>query len=174
HGPSAQAQSPEASPVFDLWFIAADGSVKAKVWDEVGMWSNPVWHSQGVAFGRATTPLQSVDSRYRLSTVDWDGSNPRTIFPTGEQPGPTFPEMAWKPGGEAMIFVYQNNLYLVGPDGAPPQPLTSDGQSHRPVWVAEPAPPVTPSPPLTATTGLTQTAKPAITNTLSATTTITP
>ncbi len=136
HGPPLQDEAPEASPVFDLWLLAADGSLKVKAWEQVGMWSNPVWHPQGIVFGRAINPLNSVDSPYKLTTVDWDGSNPQLLFPQGGEPGVLLPEIAWEPrlGGRSFVFVNRNNLFLHHRDGTPPQQLTSDNQSHRPKW----------------------------------------
>lgn len=136
HGPSLQDETPEVSPVFDLWLLAADGSLKVKAWEQVGMWSNPVWHPQGIVFGRAVNPLNSVDSPYKLTTVDWDGSNPQLLFPQGEEPGVLLPEIAWEPhlGGTSFVFVNHNNLFLHHGDRTPPQQLTSDNQSHRPKW----------------------------------------
>ena len=157
HGPPVGSERPEASEVFDLWLLSADGSLRAKVWEQAGMWSNPVWHGEGIAFGRAVNPLRSVDSRYTLMTMDHDGSNPRRLFPpTPDQIGLQFPEVAWQPGGKAAIFVYQNNLFLLTADGTPAHPLTTDGQSHMPRWVIPPSP-VNPSPVLTGSVPLTAT-----------------
>jgi hypothetical protein len=175
HGPPLQNEHPEASQVFDLWLIAADGSVKAKVWEQVGMWSNPVWRTDGIAFGRAINPLRSIDSQYKLTTIDWDGSNPQLLFPLTEEVGLDFPELAWRPGGKSTIFVYRNNLYLLEKDGSLPQQLTTDSQSHRPEWAIPPGlSVVTPSHPVTSSTNLTQTV--ALTNNkvISFTTLITP
>lgn len=140
HGPPLQDEAPEASPVFDLWLLAADGSLKAKAWEQVGMWSNPIWHPQGIVFGRAINPLNSVDSPYKLTTVDWDGSNPQLLFPLEGEPGVLLPEIAWEPrlDGRSFVFVNRNNLFLHQGDGTPPQQLTSDNQSYRPEWVIPP------------------------------------
>ncbi|RME41443.1 MAG: DUF348 domain-containing protein [Caldilineae bacterium] len=157
HGPPTGDERPEASEAFDLWLLSADGSLRARVWEQAGMWSNPVWHGEGIAFGRAVNPLRSVDSRYTLMTMDHDGSNPRRLFPpTPDQIGLQFPEVAWQPGGESAIFVHQNNLFLLTPGGAPPRPLTTDGQSRMPRWVIPPSP-VSPSAVLTGSVPLTGT-----------------
>ena len=178
HGPPLQNESPETSPVFDLWLLSREGELKAKVWEQAGMWSNPVWHQQGIAFGRATKPLSSVDSRYKLATMDWDGSNSQVLFPLGPEPGVVLPEIVWEPQepqakGGSFLFVKQDNLFLSKRDGASPQQLTSDNQSHRPEWVILPnlasltiptqpthriAPAITPTHSITSTPIMTNTA----------------
>lgn len=155
HGEPADNQPPETGEAFDLWLIAADGSLKAQVQDQTGMWSNPVWHAGGVAFGQAVTPAQSATSRYKLATMDWDGSNVEVLFPRADEPGTSFPEMAWLEGEASMVFVNRDNLYLFTSADTPPQPLTADNQSSSPLW-QRPAPvTVTPSPALTLTTAIT-------------------
>jgi len=155
HGPPLKNESAETSPVFDVWLFAADGSIKANVAAQVGMWSNPLWHPNGITYGQAVDPLRSVNSRYKLVTIDWDGSNPQTIFPVDEETGVMFPELAWMPGGSETIFVYQNNLFILRGDGTPAEPLTSNGQSHAPRWVIAPNVPLTRTLPVTASTNLT-------------------
>jgi len=134
HGPPENNEAPEASEAFDLWLISADGTLQVPVWEQVGMWSNPVWHKDGITFGRAANPSRSVSSRYKLTTIDWDGSNPRTIFPPDDTtPGVTYPEMVWQVA--SMVFVYNNNLQLLDETGLFVQPLTANSQSQKPVWV---------------------------------------
>ncbi len=134
HGGPLQNEAPEMSEVFDLWLISADGQLKVPVREQVGMWSNPVWHAAGITFGRAANPLRSVSSRYKLTTIDWDASNPRTIFPLDDTtPGVTYPEIVRQ--GATTVFVYNNNLQLLDGAGMFLQPLTANGQSQKPVWV---------------------------------------
>ena len=137
HGPPVADEEPEDSPAFDLWFFAADGSVKARVAEQVGMWSSPAWGQRGVVYGKAVNPLQSVDSRYALYLRDWDGSNPRRLFPLAEEPGVEAPpQIAWSPSGREVIFVYNGNLYLTNIEGGAPRQLTSNNQNSHPRWVA--------------------------------------
>jgi len=99
------------------------------------MWSNPVWHANGITFGRAADARHSVKSWYKLSTVDWDGSNPHLIFPLNNGVGLEFPEMTWLPHEETAILVHRSNLYLLKNEGDFLQQLTSDNQSHKPQWI---------------------------------------
>ncbi len=119
---------------FDMWIIAVDGSMQINVIEQVGMWSNPIWHEDGIIFGQAVNPLRSVDSHYMLMMMDWDGSNLHRIFPIAEEIGLTFPDVAVA-RNESIIFVIADNLHLLDFNGLPPQALTIDGQSHQPQWV---------------------------------------
>ena len=137
HGSPVNNESPQDSPAFDLWFFAADGSVQARIDEQVGMWAAPAWGTEGVVYGQAVNPLQSVDSRYTLLLRDRDGSNPRQLFPVAEEPGVEAPpQIAWSPNGKNFIFVYNGNLYLADVAGAPPRQLTSNNQSGQPRWAA--------------------------------------
>ncbi len=136
HGDPIQDESPEASQVFDVWLLAAGGGIQAKIREQAGMWSNPVWHAGGITFARATDALHSVKSWYKLITVDWDGSNPRQIFPLDNGVGLEFPEMIWLPDEPTTaVLVHRSNLYLLKEEGNFLQQLTSDNQSHKPQWI---------------------------------------
>jgi Tol biopolymer transport system component len=137
HGPPLEAEDAQDSPVFDLWLFAANGTLKARVATQVGMWCAPSWGQAGIMYGQAVDALHSVDSRYALVLRDGDGSNPRRLFPVAGEPGVLAPpEIAWSPSGDAFIFVYNGNLYLGDVKGGAPRQLTSDGQNSRPRWAA--------------------------------------
>jgi len=138
HGEPLENEAPEASQVFDLWLFAADGSIQAKIIEQSGMWSNPFWYEKGIIFAKAVNTLRSVTSRYTLINIDWDGSNPHTIFPVGEELGLSFLDIARPPQSTANILVYQDNLFLLRDDGTPAEQLTSDNQSRLPQWVIPP------------------------------------
>lgn len=132
HAPFETATAdPEAT--FDLWFIKTDNTLKAKIWPQAGMWSNPVWYTDGVIFGRTNIPHR-VDDRYKLATVDRDGSNAQLLFPLGAEIGIQYPEIVWLSTGNQAVFTYQNNLYLLNQGLETLHQLTSDNQSHHPVW----------------------------------------
>ncbi|GAB4538725.1 MAG: hypothetical protein Kow0063_26880 [Anaerolineae bacterium] len=135
HGPPGSDQPPQDSPIFDLWFLAADGSLQARIAEQVGMWSSPAWGPEGVIYGQAVDPLRSVDSRYAVYLIDRDGSNPRQLFPSAGEPGVEAPaQVAWSPNGKKFIFVYNGNLYLADTAGSLPRQLTSNQQSSQPRW----------------------------------------
>jgi Tol biopolymer transport system component len=158
---TAEALSPQDTPAFDLWLFAADGSVNARIAEQVGMWAAPAWADAGVLYGQAINPLRSVDSRYALYLRDRDGSNPRLLFPTAEEPGVEAPpQIAWSPDGKKFIFVYNGNLYLADVEGTPPRQLTSNNQNSRPRWATarvqtDAAPGLESTPVITSTASLT-------------------
>lgn len=134
HGPPGANQVPNTDPRFDLWVLAADGSLQIPLQTDVGMWSNPVWHDNGIIYGQALTPLQSANSRYQLYLMDRDGSNAERWFPFNEEPGVSFPEVVQLGDSQRLIFVYRNNLQLFTSGQPGLQQLTSDGQSRLPRW----------------------------------------
>ncbi len=137
HGPPTASEEPQDSPVFDLWLFAADGTLMARIAEQVGMWTWPAWGPAGIVYGQAVNPLRSVDSRYALYIRDRDGSNPRQLFPVAEEPGVEAPpQVAWSPNGQNLIFVYNGNLYLADVEGNTPRQLTSNNQNSSPRWAA--------------------------------------
>lgn len=136
HGPSPTGGEPEDSPVFDVWALAANGTITAELVSEAGMWSAPAYAPEGdlIAFGHARSPYVSATSGYDLCVMDRDGSDRRTIFPPEGEIGLDYPTIAWGPGGDRLIVVYQGNLYLfVIPDGTVHQ-LTTEGNATRVRW----------------------------------------
>lgn len=136
HGPALSGEPAEDSPVFDLWVLAADGSISAKLSRETGMWSAPSYAPETavISFARARNPYASHTSSYDLYVMDRDGSDRQLIFPAADEPGLTNPAMAWNPAGEALNVVYQGNLYLIEvPDGECRQ-LTDQGGVTAVQW----------------------------------------
>lgn len=136
HGPAPADESPEDSPAFDVWALSADGAITAELAAEAGMWALPTFAPQGdhIAFGRARSPYISQSSGYDLYVMDRDGSDRRQLFPPPGEIGLEYPEIAWGPGGDRLIVVYQGNLYLIQlPDGAVQQ-LTDEGGATTVRW----------------------------------------
>ncbi|MBN1992225.1 MAG: G5 domain-containing protein [Anaerolineae bacterium] len=190
HGPPLAAEPDEESQVFDLWLLGVNGTISAKVVEQVGMWANPAWGQAGIAFGQALNPLQSVNSRYTIQLIDRDGSNKRQLFPFSNQAGVQLPELVWSPAGDTLLFIYNGDLYLTGSQGSPPQQLTMNSQASRPQWVAQvpelsgagvvtpsqaitSTPAITPGPPLTPATATFTPEPTAIEPTLEPTATLT-
>lgn len=124
HGPAPTGEAAEDSPVFDVWAIAADGTFTAELTSEAGMWATPTYAPEGeaIAYGHARSPYASQTSSYSLYVMDRDGSDRRLLFPPVEEIGLEYPEIAWGPGGDRLIAVYQGNLYLL---------QISDGEVHQ-------------------------------------------
>ena len=129
HGLAPTGEAPEDSPVFDVWALAADGTLTATLASEAGMWAAPSYAPEGdtVAFGDARSPYASQTSGYDLYVMDRDGSDRRLLFPPPEEIGLEYPEMAWGPGGDRLIVVYQGNLYLIYVTTGEVNPLTDEG-----------------------------------------------
>jgi len=159
HGPPLATEPPDESQLFDLWLISTDNAISAKVASQVGMWANPAWDEEGIAFGEAINPLQSVSSRYTIQLIDRDGSNKRQLFPFQEEPGVKFPELVWSPDGQDLLFIFNGNLFLASIDGTPPKQLTIDGQASQPQWVSS-APVITATTTITETMSITSTSSP--------------
>ena len=129
HGPSPAGGAPEDSPVFDVWALAADGTITAELASEAGMWAAPVYAPEGdyVAFGHARSPYVSQTSGYDLYVMDRDGSDRQLLFPPQDEIGLEYPEIAWGPGGDRLIVVYQGNLYLILVEEGTVHQLTVEG-----------------------------------------------
>jgi len=134
HGHTAEQETPQSNQTFDLWLFDTTGTLSVKIATDVGMWSNPVWGKEGLAFGQATTPQQSVNSRYKIHWVDWDGSNQKTLFPYQSEPGVYAPQLKWSAEGDWLMFVYNGNIYQTHYQGASPRQLTSDSQVVKLQW----------------------------------------
>jgi WD40 repeat protein len=136
HGPGPTGETPEDSPVFDVWALSADGTITAELASEVGMWSAPAFAPQTdfIAFGRARSPYASHTSSYDLHVMDRDGSDRRLVFPGDEEIGLAYPEIAWSPNGERVMAVYQENLYLVDVPGGEARRLTDGGGVMTVTW----------------------------------------
>jgi hypothetical protein len=129
HGPAPTGEALEDSPVFDVYAIAANGTLTARLVSEAGMWAAPIYAPEGgdILFGRARSPYASQNSGYDLYLIDRDGSDRRRLFPPEEEIGLEYPEVAWGPGGERLIVVYQGNLYMLFPEDGGLHQLTEEG-----------------------------------------------
>jgi Tol biopolymer transport system component len=137
HRGGVEGLSPEDSPVFDLVVVSVDGKLRVPLVEEVGMWSGPRWSptaSGMLVYGQAQSPRNSQDSRYELYVIDRDGSNARRLFPPIGLTGVIAPDVAWSPGGDAVLIEYERNLYRIDVQTNRLDQLTSDGQSTNPRW----------------------------------------
>jgi len=152
HVPPPGSSAPEESPLFDLAAVPVPGGPVLRIISQAGMFSYPLVspdqtngdgdQSYQVAYLQAVFPTQSETSRYRLSVMDRDGSNPQAIFPADGSPGIT-PQRdwgAWSPepmvesGNYAIALVYQGNLWLVDTVTGQAQQVTGDGLTTRVIW----------------------------------------
>jgi hypothetical protein len=137
HGPAPTGGEPEDSPVFDVWVLAADETITAELASEAGMWAAPLYASEGdyIAFGRARSPYTSQTSGYDLYLLDRDGSDRQRLFPPEGEIGLEYhPEIAWGPGGDRLVVVYQGNLYLIHIPAGEVHQLTVEGSVTAVRW----------------------------------------
>ncbi len=147
HGSPLGIEAPSASPVFNLAALSTDGRLDLTLVDRTGMFANPtvspeVEGASGevayqVSFLQASAPLESEDSFYRISIIDRDGSNRRTIFPAEGDPGLAPGDLgtiAWSPNAERLATVYRGDLWLVDVATGIGQRITGDGQTTAYDW----------------------------------------
>jgi hypothetical protein len=135
HGSSTAGEPTDSSPVFDVWALSADGSFKAKLASETGMWAAPRVVSNTIILGRAQAPYASADSRYDVYRIDRDGSNRARLFPPEGKAGlPGRPDFAPSPEGGHILIAYQRDLYLVNILTGASQQLTAEGNLASPRW----------------------------------------
>ena len=153
HLPQSGAPSLEESQIFDLAVVSFSQGSPFTIVSQTGMFAypmasprlNPEGIEYKVAYLQALFPLQSDSSRYRLMSMDRDGSNQVELFPPEGQPGLEPQRVAWSPTPlkdtthHALAVIYQGNLWLVdvNPDrsaGKQAWQITGDGLSSRVVW----------------------------------------
>ena len=136
HGPAPTGEAPEDSPVFDIWALAVNGTLTVELTSEAGMWAAPVYAPEGdyIVFGHARSPYASHSSGYDLNLMDRDGSDRQRLFPPAGEIGLEYPEIAWGPGGDRLIVVYQGNLYLIYATDGEVRQLTDEGSVTNVRW----------------------------------------
>ena len=150
HAASPGAASPEESPSFTLKAVPLGIGVPVSVLPGVGMFAYPVPSpadnlpsgelAYQIAYLQAIFPNQSDSSRYRLVTMDRDGSNRNVLFPEPGAPGLEPQQVYWSPevsegaAGYWLAFIYEGNLWLVDPVTGEAHQLTGDGLIDRADW----------------------------------------
>jgi hypothetical protein len=143
HAASSGMVSAEASPLFNLTALLDSSPIPLAT--QVGMFAYPrpsAPDGQGnyqIAYLQAIFPDQSETSRYRMAVMDQDGSNHTVLFPDEGSPGLDAQAVVWSPKstdqiGSSLAVIYQNNLWLVDPQGGAPHQITGDGLVSRIDW----------------------------------------
>jgi hypothetical protein len=136
HGPSPTGETPEDSPVFDLYALGVTSPLTAELSTEVGMWAAPSFSPDGeqIVFGRARVPYTSGSSVYDVYIMDRDGSDRRALFaPDPREPGLEYPAVTWDPWGGRLLVIYRGDLRLVTLDGQSRR-ITEDGSITAARW----------------------------------------
>ncbi len=140
HAPLDPPAVASDNPVFEVWALARDGTVRAPLAKQTGMWSAPVWSppdangESRIAYGVALSPSDSERSRYALYVMDRDGGNKVQIFPSTSENGLSVVQIAWAPSAGQLIAVRDNDLWLYDFGAGRWSQLTANGASALPRW----------------------------------------
>jgi hypothetical protein len=148
HAPAGGLVSAEESPYFDLNAISLANSANVLLDANTGMFAYPtpspltesaLENGYQVAFLEAVFPEQSDTSRYRLVTMDRDGSNRSVLFPEEGLPGlePQIPAWAPQPTAEGaflLAILYQGNLWMIDTGNGQAYQITGDGLMDKVDW----------------------------------------
>jgi len=145
---------------FDLIAIPLIGGSFVKLVNNVGMFAYPVpspvqsnenfintkaginldQFAFSIAYLQAIFPDQSETSGYRLSLMDRDGSNQRSIFPEEGAVGLNPQHVLWSPEpmsvdeGYAIAFIYNGNIWLIDSISGTAVQVTGDGLTTKADW----------------------------------------
>ena len=151
HLPQDGSENPEESPVFILSAIPIADGIPIDIVPQTGMFAYPTAsqnrittngeEAHEIAYLQAVFPMQSDNSRYRLTVMDRDASNPVVLFPDQGEPGIDPQQVIWSPvpSGESNDFViaviHQGNIWLIDSSNqSPPVQVTGDGLITRLDW----------------------------------------
>ena len=136
----------ETSQLFALTaFISSKNGPAVDIIPQSGMFAYPSpspMSADGnfkIAYLQAIFPEQSQTSRYRLVTMNQDGSNQSNIFPPEGSQGLEPQQVFWSPyrledNSLWISAIYQGNLWLINPDNDSRQQITGDGSISRIDW----------------------------------------
>lgn len=144
------SEAQEESPFFELIAQFSEGGSPFNLVPQSGMFAYPVVSPESngaqdgmdyqIAYLQAIFPNQSDSSRYRLSVIDRDGSNLRTLFPPEGKPGLEPQQVVWSPAPiddnsvYAIAVIYQGNLWLVNGRSGEAHQITGDGLLNQVSW----------------------------------------
>jgi hypothetical protein len=157
---SSEIPGSENSQQFDLIAIPLLGGVPVHVVDNVGMFAYPVpstvlyktnfintmsgtnidQDAYLIAYLQAISPEQSETSGYRLSIIDRDGSNQKSLFPEEGVVGLDPQHVVWSPepmsskGNLSIALIYNGDIWLVNSTSGEAQQITGDGLTSRIDW----------------------------------------
>jgi hypothetical protein len=156
----ADALNSESTEQFDLIAIPLSENSPVDLVKNVGMFAYPVpspiqyqasfinlsaginldQNAFAIAYLQAIFPDQSETSGYRLTIMDRDGSNQKSLFPEEGAVGLAPQQVVWSPepispkGDYAIAFIYNGNIWLVDSTTSVAQQITGDGLTNRIDW----------------------------------------
>jgi hypothetical protein len=144
HGDPIALENPDASPVFDLIALTGQGGLQLPLAEKTGMFAYPtsspttLLHNGEIeyrlAFLQAISPLESDTSNYRLTVMDRDGSNLRSIFPPVGESGLEPQPVVWSPGADQIAVIYRGDLWIVDIVSELGQRITAEGLTLTMDW----------------------------------------
>lgn len=145
HEPVSGLSNPETSPLFNLVSINLPTGQQIPLSQQVGMFAHPSFSPASgedparLAYLEAIFPEQSGSSRYRLLTMDQDGSNRLKLFPPEGSAGLDPQTVVWSPSRQEgqpryISFIYQGNIWLIDSETAKTRQVTGDGLVSRLDW----------------------------------------
>ncbi len=144
HGSPIALESPEASPVFNLVSLTGQGGLQLSLATKSGMFAYPTASpvkllangeiEYKLAFLQAISPLESDTSNYRLTVMDRDGSNTRSIFPLLGESGLEPQPVVWSPGADQIAVIYRGDLWIVDVASELGQRITAEGLTLSMDW----------------------------------------
>jgi hypothetical protein len=157
-GPDDRSES--GNQEFDLIGLSIGGGFPITLVDNVGMFAYPTvspviqktnfyndysginvdQETFYVAYLQAILPQESETSKYRLTVIDRDGSNKKSLLPIENGAGLEPQRVAWSPtelgigGNYAIAVIYNGNVWIVDAVTGAAQQITGDGLTSRLDW----------------------------------------
>lgn len=126
--------APEDSTRFDLIRFEPQTSQFVVLEENVGPFAMPLWvNPSRILFGQVEDPEHPVTSRYTIMSRQGTGA-PQLLFPAANQPGVDVPATVANPTGDAVLTVWQGDLYLMPLTNQAPLPLTNEGGTSHARW----------------------------------------
>jgi hypothetical protein len=129
-----EGHAPQTSTRFDLMRFDPAQNQFIVLEENVGPFATPLWVSSSqLLFGKVEDPTHPITSRYTIMARKSTAA-PEPFFPAAEQPGVEVPLTVLSPAGDAVLTVWQGDLYLVGLDAQTPRALTNEGGTSHVRW----------------------------------------
>lgn len=145
HQLAANSSGASNTPLFNLTSLSLPAGDPIDLIQQSGMFSYPQFspladnEPNRLAFLEAVFPEQSGTSRYRLVTIDQDGSNRNVLFPPEGSIGLEPQKVEWSPSRQPgqpryIAYIYQGNVWLVDTETSSTRQVTGDGLVNRIDW----------------------------------------
>lgn len=145
HQPTVDSSNSGGQSTFNLTSVAIQDGASINVVQQTGIFSYPKFSpvtdnaALKLAYLEAVFPEQSETSRYRLVTIDQDGSNRTVLFPPEGSIGLEPQAVEWAPSRQPeqpryIAYIYQGNVWLIDSETGSTRQVTGDGLVSRIDW----------------------------------------